>query len=65
MSHYTQTQIDNMSTYEKFQLNKYGDILPVRDLNDELENGMEERQRQTDIVNQYWEMEIMHEESNF
>lgn len=65
MTIYTQTQIDNMSTYEKFQLNKYGDILPVRYLNDELENGMEERQRQTDIVNQYWEMEIMHEESNF
>lgn len=57
MSKFTQEQLDQMDSFDRFQAIKYGNVIKQNKAIDEFENGSEEAQRQADKVNEYWELE--------
>lgn len=64
MSQFTPEQLEMMDAYSRFQLKKYGNILPERKRfteilkGEELENAMAEMERETERINAFWEMEL-------
>lgn len=57
MSKFTQEQLDEMDSFDRFQAIKYGNILKKNKVIEDFENGSEEAQRELEKINEYWELE--------
>lgn len=50
-----------MTPYQLWQLEKYGNILNDACEVEEFENGISEQERQADVVNQVYELELLNQ----